>query len=346
LIQHVKLQPQQLDAHLKQGLASVYFISGDEPLQLQEAADAIRVAAQTEGYSERQVMHVEPGFDWNQLLAEASALSLFAEKRIIDLRMPSAKPGREGGAALKAYTQSLPPDTLLLIQAGKLEGSARNSAWVKALDKAGVMIQVWPLNAGQTQQWLDRRLRTAGLHPDRDAVQLLSGRIEGNLLAAAQEVEKLRLLHEPGPLSADDVVSAVTDSARYTAFEMVDTALQGNHAHAVKMLQGLREEGVNEVPILWTLSRDIRLLTDYTELQARGENPDRALQSAWRNRHGLLKQAARRLTMETCHALLAQCAQLDAVTKGQAAGNSWDGLLQLVSSLSGKKLFSELKINF
>lgn len=335
----MKLQPQQLDAHLKQGLATVYFLSGDEPLQLQESADAIRAAARAGGFSENQLMHIEPGFDWNQLQAEASALSLFAEKRIIDLRMPSAKPGREGGAVLKAYALNPPPDTLLLIQAGKLEGSARNSAWVKALDNAGVMIQVWPLNAGQTQQWLERRLRTAGFEPDRDAIQLLSGRVEGNLLAAAQEVEKLRLLHEPGSLTSEQVIDAVTDSARYTAFEMVDTALQGNHGRAVKILQALREEGVNEIPILWALSRDVRVLTDYSERQVQGENPEKALQSVWRNRQGLLKQAARRMTVEGCRQLLSQCVQLDAIIKGQAPGNSWDNLLQLVSGLSGEPVF-------
>lgn len=340
----MKLQPQQLDAHLKQGLAPVYFLTGDEPLQLQEAVDAIRAAAQAAGYTERQVMQVEQGFDWSRLQGEAAAMSLFAEKRILDLRLPSAKPGREGGAALKAYAQNPPSDTLLLVQAGKLESSARNAAWVKALDKAGVMIQVWPLNPAQTQQWLERRLRAAGFQPEREAVQLLSGRVEGNLLAASQEVEKLRLLHESGPLTAEDVIAAVADSSRYTSFELADTALQGNLMRAVKILQGLREEGVNEIPILWTLARDIRMLADYHELAAQGENPGQALRAAWRNRQPLLRQAAERLSLAACRRLLMQCAEVDAVCKGQQAGNSWDGLLQLVTALGGKRLLPEVEI--
>lgn len=338
----MKLQFPQLAAHLKQGLAPVYFLSGDEPFQIQEAADAVRAAALQAGFTERQVMHAEPGFDWSQLAAEASSLSLFAEKRMLDLRMPSAKPGREGGAALKAYCEQLPEDTLLLIQAGKLEAQARNTAWVKALDKAGIMIQVWPLNAQQTQQWVDRRLRRAGFQPDREAVQVLATRVEGNLLAASQEIEKLKLLIEPGRLTVEQVIEAVTDSARYNAFELADTALQGNTAQAARILRSLEEEGVYPAQILWALARDIRLLTDYVELLAMGENPQLALQSVWGARQKLLQHAAQRLSLAGCRELLGQCAQLDAVIKGQAAGNSWDGLLQLVSGLSGKPLFPQM----
>ncbi|HHJ19592.1 MAG TPA: DNA polymerase III subunit delta, partial [Gammaproteobacteria bacterium] len=187
----MKLAPRQLEHHLKKQLAPIYLLSGDEPLQMMEAADLLRKVAAEKGYSERQIIHAEAGFDWSVLRAEAAAMSLFSERKVLDLRLRSGKPGRDGSKALVQYASRSPEDNVLLIQTGKLDRSAMNSAWVKALDKAGVVIQIWELSPPETLNFVTQRLQAAGFIPDREAARLLTERVEGNLLAAVQEVEKL-----------------------------------------------------------------------------------------------------------------------------------------------------------
>ncbi|MEE8380042.1 MAG: DNA polymerase III subunit delta, partial [Gammaproteobacteria bacterium] len=208
----MKLYPEKLNAHLKGDLLPIYFFSGDEPLQLGEAADAVRRAAREQGYTEREVMHAERGFDWNELLAASNAMSLFAEKRVIDLRLPTGKPGKDGGAALVEYAERPPEDTVLLVSSGKVDKRSQSAKWYKALDKVGATLQVWPVDAKEMPNWLDQRLRSRGLQPERDAARLIAERVEGNLLAAAQEVDKLLLLNGEGPLSTEQVEAAVADS--------------------------------------------------------------------------------------------------------------------------------------
>ncbi len=338
----MKLPFARIEAHLAKDLAPVYLLAGDEPLQKMEAADAIRAAAQKAGFSERQVIHVEPGFDWSLLEAEAAAMSLFAEKKIIDLRLPSGKPGRDGSKAITTYLSHPPADNLLLIQTGKLERSAMTSAWVKAIDKAGVVMQIWDLNPADTLKLVAERLRRAGFQPDRDAARLLTERVEGNLLAAVQEIEKLKLIREPGPLSAEDVIAAVADSARYTPFELADAALLGDARRALKILRGLEGEGVHPSVILWGLARDIRVLADYSELQSHGHSPQAAMQGVWKNRQSMLHRAVRRHDAAGWARLLRHCARLDRIAKGVGEGNVWDELLQLTLDLAGQPILEEI----
>ncbi len=338
----MKLPFARIEAHLAKDLAPVYLLAGDEPLQKMEAADAIRAAAQKAGFSERQVIHVEPGFDWSLLEAEAAAMSLFAEKKIIDLRLPSGKPGRDGSKAITTYLSHPPADNLLLIQTGKLERSAMTSAWVKAIDKAGVVMQIWDLNPADTLKLVAERLRRAGFQPDRDAARLLTERVEGNLLAAVQEIEKLKLIREPGPLSAEDVIAAVADSARYTPFELADAALLGDARRALKILRGLEGEGVHPNVILWGLARDIRILADYSELQSHGHSPQVAMQGVWKNRQSMLHRAVRRHDAAGWARLLRHCARLDRIAKGVGEGNVWDELLQLTLDLAGQPILEEI----
>ncbi len=338
----MKLPFARIEAHLAKDLAPVYLLAGDEPLQKMEAADAIRAAAQKAGFSERQVIHVEPGFDWSLLEAEAAAMSLFAEKKIIDLRLPSGKPGRDGSKAITTYLLHPPEDNLLLIQTGKLERSAMTSAWVKAIDKAGVVMQIWDLNPADTLKLVAERLRRAGFQPDRDAARLLTERVEGNLLAAVQEIEKLKLIREPGPLSAEDVIAAVADSARYTPFELADAALLGDARRALKILRGLEGEGVHPSVILWGLARDIRVLADYSELQSHGHSPQVAMQGVWKNRQSMLHRAVRRHDAAGWARLLRHCARLDRIAKGVGEGNVWDELLQLTLDLAGQPILEEI----
>ncbi|HET9679192.1 MAG TPA: DNA polymerase III subunit delta, partial [Gammaproteobacteria bacterium] len=221
----MKIYPEKLQSALQKGLAPVYLLAGDEILLREEAADAIRAAARSAGYTEREVHFAETGFDWNQLRQTSASLSLFAEKRLIEVRLPTGKPGTQGAKALQDYTANLPEDVILLVSSAKPE---RTPAWVKALESAGVHVPCWPLPPERLPAWIESRLRSRDLMPDAQAVQLIAQRVEGNLLAAAQEIDKLALLLPPKePLGAQAVATAVTDSARFDVFKCVDAALIG-----------------------------------------------------------------------------------------------------------------------
>jgi DNA polymerase-3 subunit delta len=331
-----QLRADQLAGHLRQSLAPVYFIHGDETLLVDECADAIRVAARAQGYSERQVFSVETGFDWNSLVAASDSLSLFAERRILELRLPGGKPGKEGTQILRDYAERPPADTLLLIVSGKLESAARRSKWALALDQAGVSIAIWPVEAAQLPGWIDQRMRAHGMRASRDAMQLIAERVEGNLLAAAQEVEKLYLLHGSGELDIEAIAELVADSARYDVFGLVDATLAGDAAHAQRILSGLRAEGVDPVLVLWALTREIRTLTAMArQLQGGALAQVMASHQVWDKRKPLVSAALQRIRGRQWWRLLQRCAQLDRVIKGRAAGSAWDELLQLALSLAG-----------
>lgn len=332
-----QLRIDQLGAHLKKPLAPVYFIHGDETLLVNECADAVRATARSQGYTEREVFAVEPGFDWNALLAAGDSLSLFAERRILELRIPGGKPGKEGTRVLREYAGRVPEDTLLLIVSGKLEPAARRSKWVQALDSAGVSLAVWPVEVAQLPAWIDRRMRRHDMRASAPALQLIAERVEGNLLAAAQEIEKLYLLHGAGELDLDTVAELVTDSARYDVFGLVDAALAGDAAHAQRILSGLRGEGVEPVLILWALTREIRALTQMARQLQGGAGLSQVLAGArvWDKRKPLLSAALKRIRGRQWWWLLRRCGRIDRLTKGRAAGSAWDELLQLTLCLSG-----------
>jgi DNA polymerase-3 subunit delta len=336
----MQLKPEQIDNHLRKQLAPVYFISGDEPLRVLEAADAVRAAARKNGYDEREIMTVQPGFDWGNLMSEAGNLSLFSQRRVIDLRIPTGKPGADGSKALRAYVENLPEDTLLLITAGKLETAARKGKWVQALDKAGVVVFVWPLNGQEFNAWVMQRMQQRGLIPAADAVALLAERVEGNLLACVQEIEKLYLLQGEGEVSAADIIALVADNARYDVFNLLDSALSGEAARSIRILQGLQAEGMAPQIVIWALSRELRQLTGMADTLATGQ-PVQSVLSRYRvwppERKPVLAAALRRLPSARCKSMLQQCAHADRISKGQAAGNTWDELLHLTLALAGKQ---------
>jgi len=340
----MQLRPEQLDAHLKKSLAPVYFISGDEPLRVLEAADAIRAAARERGYDERDVLNVQAGFDWNSLQAEAGNLSLFASRRIIELRLPTGKPGDAGARALREYAERPPEDMLLLVTAGKLEPAARKSKWLQALDRAGVVLPVWPLKPQEFTGWLQARMRRQGLQPDREALQMLAERVEGNLLAAVQEIDKLFLLRGAGAVTGADILQLVADHARYDVFGLVDAALAGDAVRSVRILQGLRAEGTAEPVVLWALAREIRSLCAMSTVVAAGTGVPAVLAQyrVWDARKQAVGAALQRHRPAQCRDLLRRCAWLDRVCKGQAAGNPWDELLQLILQLAGNRLSVEV----
>ena len=216
LVSLLKLYPDKLSAHLKQKTAPVYFLHGDEPLQITELGDQLREHARLQGFDERQVFYASEDSDWAAFKEAASSLSLFAERRLIEVRLPTGKPGRAGGEQLKAYCQNPAPDVMLLITSSKLDRGGKSSAWFKAIDKAGVTIEAFPVSARELPRWLKARCQKHGLSADDTALELIAERVEGNLLAASQEVERLALLHPNATLTPDDVLAAVSDSSRYS----------------------------------------------------------------------------------------------------------------------------------
>jgi DNA polymerase-3 subunit delta len=332
-----QLRADQLARQLAGGLSPVYFIHGDEPLLVGECADAVRSAARQQGFSDRQVFSADSGFDWNRLAAASDSLSLFSERRILELRLPTGKPGRDGAKALCAYAGRLPDDTVLLVISAKLEAAARRSKWVQALDRAGVSVPVWPVETADLPAWIDRRMRGHNMLASRDALQLIADRVEGNLLAAAQEIEKLYLLQGPGPLDLDSVVELVADSARFDIFTLVDAALAGDAVYAQRVLTGLRAEGVEPVLVLWALSREIRALASMARAVKGGMPLGRVLaeRRVWEKRKPLIGGVLQRIRGRQWWLLLQRCALLDRVIKGRAPGSAWDELLQLTLRIAG-----------
>ena len=255
----MKLNAAQLGKHLQGSLAPVYVVSGDEPLLCQEACDAIRSATRQQGFSERQVFNADASFDWGNLLQACASMSLFADKRLLELRLPSGKPGDKGAAALLEYLKRPADDTVLLISLPKLDGSAQKTKWGKALIEGAdtQFLQIWPVDAHQLPQWIRQRLAQAGLSASAPAVEMIAVRVEGNLLAAAQEIEKLKLMAEGGQITVETVQAAVADSARFDVFGLVDAILNGEAAHALRMLEGLRGEGVDLVEPLRRQPADV-----------------------------------------------------------------------------------------
>ncbi|WP_425913370.1 DNA polymerase III subunit delta [Pseudomonas sp. GWSMS-1] len=339
----MKLNPAQLGKHLQGTLSPVYVISGDEPLLCQEAADAIRAATRQQGFSERQVFNADNNFDWGNLLQAGASLSLFAEKRLLELRIATGKPS-DKGAALLEYLARPAEDTVLLISLPKLDGNAQKSKWGKALiDGTQVQfVQIWPVDAHQLPQWIRQRLAQAGLSASAEAVDMIAIRVEGNLLAAAQEIEKLKLLAKGTQIDVDTVQASVADSARFDVFGLIDAALNGEAAHALRMLEGLRGEGVEPPVILWALAREIRLLATLAQQHAQGMPLDKAFSSArppvWDKRRPLVSKALQRLSASRWAALLEDAQHIDAQIKGQAMGDPWSGLSLLTLSLCGQRL--------
>ncbi len=339
----MKLNPAQLGKHLQGTLSPVYVISGDEPLLCQEAADAIRAATRQQGFSGRQVFNADNNFDWGNLLKAGASLSLFAEKRLLELRITTGKPS-DKGAALLEYLARPAEDTVLLISLPKLDGNAQKSKWGKALiDGTQVQfVQIWPVDAHQLPQWIRQRLAQSGLSASAEAVDMIAIRVEGNLLAAAQEIEKLKLLAEGTQIDVDTVQAAVADSARFDVFGLIDAALNGEAAHALRMLEGLRGEGVEPPVILWALAREIRLLATLAQQHAQGMPLDKAFSSArppvWDKRRPLVSKALQRLSASRWAALSEDAQHIDAQIKGQAVGDPWSGLSLLTLSLCGQRL--------
>lgn len=323
----MRLSVEQLAEQLQRRLAPVYLLSGDEPLQLTEAADAVRQAAKAAGYGDRELWYGEAGFDWGQLLEACDTCALFGGRRVLDLRL-TAKPDKAGAAALSRYAERPPEDAILLLTLPRLAAAEQKGHWFQALDRLGVVVQVWPLEGEKLLRWLDRRLAAKGLLVDQGGLRLLAARVEGNLLAAAQEIEKLHILYGKGRLSDEQILKAVADSARYDVFDLAEEVVRGQPAKVYRVLLGLKAEGVAPAVVLWALAREIRLLV---QLQAETGAPEAlfARHGVWESRRAALSAAARRLDRAGLHRALLLAARADRIIKGLEKGDAWDALLQI-----------------
>ncbi len=338
----MQLKPAQLEAQLKRGLAPVYLLAGDEPLIVQECADAVRAAARAAGFAEREALMAETGFDWSRLKTAGQSLSLFAQKRRIELYLDRL-PGVEGSPALQDYARTPPPDVLLLVLTGSLEGKDRKSAWFHALDKAGVAVYAWPVKEAEFSQWLAARARRAGLQAEPEALAELAVRTEGNLLACAQELDKLKLLYPDGQLDLARVRAAVADSARFGNFDLVDKALAEDSAGTLRALDRLREEGEEPLAVLGPLHWTLEGLARVTAAQQRGGNLDAAFAQSrvfGPDKRASFSQAAQRLGGREVRRLLIEAARVERVAKGAESGLAWPELVKLCASLSGLRLFA------
>ena len=327
----MRLKPEQLDAALQKTLQPIYLVSGDEPLQVGEAADRVRSAARRNNYLVREVISIDQGNEWPQFTEEADSLSIFADKKLIDLRLPSAKPGIEGGKALMAYCQNPPTDTVLLITAGKLDAASQKAKWFQAIEKLGVFVQIWPLQGQELLVWLRKRAERNGMQLDAEAVTCLASRVEGNLLAAAQEIEKLFILQGAAPINRAMIEASVADSARFDVFKLTDALLAGKLNRAVKILAGLKAEGIPAPVVLWALSREARILLQVKSELNKGGTQDDVFKKyqVWDKRKTLFLEAVRRLNASQIQAILISSAEADRQIKGQAFGDGWDTMFQI-----------------
>lgn len=329
----MKLSTDRLGQQLDSSTAVAWLVAGDDPLLVGEAADAIRARARQQGYAGREVFFVEPRFDWGVVQGASQALSLFAERRLLEVRMPNPRPGVEGGAVLAALAENTPPDTFVLVVTGKLEKDAGRAAWVKCFDQHGAVVQAWPVDIGKLPGWIAARARPHGLDVDPAAAQLLAERIEGNLLAAHQEIEKLALTHGPGRVGEEAVAAAVANSARYDVFKLGEAALAGDAARTLRILEGLRGEGTEPTLVLWVLCREIRALA---EARAGRGAPAHGWHAQQRSK--LLDAALQRLRRTPLGPLIGHAARVDRAIKGRGPGAAWDELAWLAAQLAGATL--------
>ncbi len=327
----MEISADDLPRHLAKALGPLYVIHGEALLLAIEAADAIRGAARAAGYNEREVLVAEQGFRWAELRNSAQSMSLFAARKVIDLRIPSGKPGMEGAQALQDHCEDLNPDTLTLVTLPRLDGTALKSKWFGTLKQKGVVISADEVPLAALPSWIAGRLKRQGQSADADTLAFLAQRVEGNLLAAYQEIQKLALLFPQGPLTFEQVKDSVMDVARYDVYKLSEAMLGGDVARYARILEGLRAEGTATVLVLWAIAEDVRALARVTRAMQQGANLGGALRDArvWGAKQKLVERAVRRFTPAFAERALRQAAQIDRLIKGLRQGDVWDELLQL-----------------
>jgi len=318
----LKIKPESLEAQLRERLLPAYLISGDEALLTGEAADAVRRAARAQGFTEREVHFMDRGGDWDAVRESVASMSLFAERKIVEVRLPNGRPGVTGAKVLKAIVESGSADNVIIILTGRLEREVANSEWVRTVEAQGGVVTVWPLPPAQLIPWLEQRCRKLGLQPAREALELLAERTEGNLLAAQQELEKLKLLAPDGRIDAQSVLVSSSDSARFDVGELDRALSQGDCPRALRVLAGLRSEGVELPLVLWAVNKALHAVA-----AANG--------GGGASRGGYGPSAKPRRLRVSLAAVVARAARADGMAKGRLRGDAWDELALLAADLCG-----------
>ncbi len=341
----MNLKLEALDAHLAKKLGPLYVVHGDEHLLAIEASDRIRTAARAAGYAERDLLEVDRFFHWNRLAESGQSLSLFGENKLIEVRIPGGKPGREGSLALQVHAKrtSKAADTITLITLPGLRGEARSSAWFTALSAAGVAIEAPLVDRTRLPNWIAEHLAAQGQGADREALAFIVDRVEGNLLAAHQEVQKLALLHPRGKLAFDDVRDAVLDVARFDVFKLGEAMLAGDAPRVARMVEGLKGEGESPVLVHWAMTEEVRALLRAKLAVATGQSLGGLLRQlrVWGARERLFEPALKRLSLATLRDALNRAAEIERIVKGvpsmhgPAMGDAWTELSRLGTTIAG-----------
>lgn len=331
----MSLRVEQLAANLQRGLAPVYLIGGDEPLLLQECCDLVRQAAKTQGFVERELLQLDAKSDWS-VLQHAGSPSLFATQKIIDLRLKTGKPGTSGAKALKEWAEAPDPAIILMVSCEKWDASSRKSKWAAAMAKAGQQVDIYPINARDLPRWMEQRMRAQGLQPEPEVVALLADRLEGNLLAAKQEIDRLAVLKGSGSVSIDDVMMAVADDSRFDAFALAEHMLSGNLRDGLRVVAGLKRLDSPLPLVVGALLRELKIVEAFRLAMRGGEQEGMVFRRlhVWQNRQASVRSAARRLDTRRLYQAFKQLALIDRQSKGRASGNPWQALDELLMMLS------------
>ena len=331
----MKVPFRQLDSHLNRSLAKVYLVAGDEPLLVDEALEQVRAAAMAAGFTSRELHTAERSFKWVDLLAGADNLSLFATRKIVEIRLATPKPGDEGSATIAALCERNDPDTLVIVAVGEKLGQASRSTWVKAIEQHGAVVEIWPIERGELPRWVQQRAAALKLKLTPAAAQSLAERVEGNLLAADQEIKRLALTAAGREIDEAEVLEFVANNSRFDVFALADAVLAGETGRTFRILSGLRAEGVHPVQISWVLNRDISLLARLEYAVRHGDNLEGVLlrSGVWQRRQPLVKKALSKFKAPRLKTLLAEAARVDAALKGVFPAEPWTTLTDLLVAL-------------
>jgi len=331
----MQVRADQLAGNLKRGLAPVYLIGGEEPLLLLECCDQVRAAARAEGFIERELLHADGHFDWSEL-RQVAAPSLFASRKIIDLRLRTGKPGQEGARVLGEWADSPDPDVLLMVSCEQWDKSSRSSKWAAKIEKAGVRIDVWPVNAQELPRWLEQRMRQHGMQPEPEVLRVLADRLEGNLLAARQEIDRLALIKGAGRVTLDDVMQVVADSSRFDSFALAEHMLTGNLREGLRVAAGLKRMDTPLPLLLGALLKELRVVEAYALAMRGGESESMVFRrlNVWQNRQHTVRMVSRRLRTAQIGAAFKTLSLIDRQSKGQAAGDPWQTIDTLLLQLA------------
>lgn len=330
----------QLLTHLKEGLQPIYLIHGNVPLLAQQARDCIRQHANAAGFDQYEYAHVETGYDWNQFSLQTQNQSLFSQKQIIDIRNSGAKFDDKALKALQHYCENANQDIIVIITTDKLTSAQQKSRWYKTIDTHGVCVAVWPVTLRELPTWIRTQMQKLKLNADTQSIALLADLTEGNLLATWQAIEKLKLLYANQPITPQAISAVTTDNARFNVFDLANYLLQGDAKRCVRIIHGLRDEGVEVVLVLWLITRECRELFNLSQQFQQGIPLTQVVAKQWQSRKALVTQALKRLDTSLLGNLLQWCARIDAMIKGVSTGNAWDEITQLALTLSGVKGFT------